>query len=749
MIKKPGHNQQGYTLIELAISMVVISFILAGGFAAYKYYTIEQEREATRFTMLRIQFALSDFKNRFGRLPCPAAQNLPRSDPDYGREGDCTDTSVAPGTCTNGICVERGIRQIEIAGGAMVYPRVRRGGIPFRDINLTEDEYMDGYGGQISYAVTEILTDWPTFDPRDGGIEIIDGQDPSVESMTDPPGSALYFAFSHGPDNIGAYNSEGVVAVPCEGPMFDVKNCDTEVNPLAEYRYTWASSVAAEPGGSSLPPGPGPGPSPPGAVNLNTHYDDIVAYEATDLRPVWKRSDVAGNENDAHDLIDPTEVVRIRTNIDTEKVNVGGNVRASDNAIVTGNVADGTLCNDLGTDCFAPSDIGGPVGMPCPAGQVANGIGGRALRCTPPQSICDPGEYMSGIVGGVPQCTDIPVPVTCASTTRTICGSVRTISSSSLGAVVTITGGASRSQSYTCTLHSGSGVWINTSNSGVCTCTPSSNTVTNPAGSCGPGYSGSTTTTTTRVCPSGVTSSTTDRAACVCQPGTETRTQACPSGQTGAITQNRTVSCPSGAPVFGPWTTTSNTCACVNRPAQTRTQACPPNHSGSITEERTWNLSTCNWNGWVQTSNTCTCNVNTENRDVSCAAPLTGTIEQSRTSQCPSGGWGAWTDISNNCTCANRNVTRPGPACPPGEVGTITEGRTVDCNDAPVTPWAVISNTCAPPPTCRWTTNGSSTGIGNAGPVANSSCTCGDSPRTCKIATSIPGQFLLYDCRCQ
>ncbi|HEU4839208.1 MAG TPA: prepilin-type N-terminal cleavage/methylation domain-containing protein, partial [Micavibrio sp.] len=389
-------SQAGYTLAEMAIAIIVIGIFIAGTMSAYHMYRIEQKNEKTEFKRLRIDFALNDFKKRHGRYPCPARYDIGRDNPNYGYEGNCADTSVAAGVCSDGICVERSIREVQIGDGSYIRPRVRRGAVPFRVLNLAERDSYDEYGGRFSYAVTELLTDWQTFDVKDGGINVVDGQDPSEENMVDPAGSALYFVFSHGSDHVGAYNEAGSLILPCTGLMFDNQSCNTSpADDEAIYRYTEPSEVAIDLGGSSSEGGGGEDEGeepPPTGVNLNKHYDDYSVYKGADVAPLWKMSDESGHELDAHDIGPVDQNISIANGGVSEKLNVGGDMAVTDNYLTT------KICDLNGGDCFESSDIGGPEGMGCPAGQVAYGIGERHLRCRIPAFKCPSGQYLSGFV---------------------------------------------------------------------------------------------------------------------------------------------------------------------------------------------------------------------------------------------------------------------------------------------------------------------------------------------------------------
>ena len=732
--------QRGYTLIELSIVMLVIGLIVAGAGSAYKIYKIEQANKQTRVARTHITNHLEEYKERWGRYPCPARPTAQRTDNDYGYQVRCADITAPAGQCDDGICVETSIRTVTREDSSTYIPRVLRGAVPFRDLNLSEDEFYDAFGGRFNYAITENLTNASTFNPNEGGIEVLDGELPTSSSVLDTPGSALFFIFSSGADNIGAYNPEGNLIIECNGPMLDVENCNTSTtDSTAVYRTALFNDEATVVGGSTLPPDEEPGPGV--SVNPNRHFDDFTAYRGGEARPLWKLSEVSSID-DAHN-IRPEKIITIGVDNDgTQQLNVGGDVRASDTII-----ADRACERGGDADCFLPQDLD-KTGMECDDrdNEAAFGTGHRDMRCSPPPYNCASGEFMIGIdANGTPICDVRTVPVTCPSRTVNLCDPpIRqaltlqpraAVSNVTLGPV-----GASYRETWQCRSN---GTWRKTGDSGVCVCTESSNTVNNGSGSCGAGYNGGTTTTTTTVCPSGQTTSTTNRAACVCAPSTTTNTLACPSPYTGTITRTTTTTCNNNTP--SSQVTETRNCVCQPRDPETRTSDCPANFAGNVTETRTWNTQSCAWNQWAETSSNCTCTPNTATRNFECSNGQTGRVYQARSVQCPSGNWSPWTETSNTCQCLDRPDTRT-VDCALNQVGSITETRTLECNGTPKTPWTVSSNTCQPR-VCTWRKGSPSNGT--IGPSVGTNCECGAANRACREDIG-DGLYQGYNsCSCQ
>ena len=235
VINKSSARQGGYTLIEMAIAIIIFGAVIAVAMPLYERWKEKSKIDDTKTTTLEIERAMESFRSVRGRYPCPARYTAAPGDVDYGTETTCSTTALAPGSCINGLCYEKSERTVDLysrdATGkkvkTTVTPLVIRGSVPFRALGLPERKSIDEYGGRYSYAVTQPLTDKAKYNVNAGGISVVDGNEPSANSLVEPKGSAHYFIFSHGPDNIGAYSSYGVLISECKGPMLDNENCNT------------------------------------------------------------------------------------------------------------------------------------------------------------------------------------------------------------------------------------------------------------------------------------------------------------------------------------------------------------------------------------------------------------------------------------------------------------------------------------------------------------------------------------------
>ena len=641
--------------------MLIIGIFMASGLRALYIYNQHQAYKHDKRAMISITLALNGFLASNGRYPCPARLDDDRSNASYGLETDCTDTaSVSIGQCQDGICVEESLNPALPAN-----TRVRRGAVPFRILNIVEEDAYDGFDSKIEYAVTESLAQDGNFNSREGGISVTDSNGFSV---IQPEHTAHFVVLSHGENKLGAYSPLGSQDIACAGVGSDIENCNTTTDSNAVYVSDLKSKT--------------------GAAN---NFDDTLTYRVTAEPPMWRKTDTTGLH--ITDLTDALGGVgaRLEPSDDTgagggPKLDVFGDLRARDDLLLD------NVCDENDSACFAPEIIGGdpPPGqsLRCPTG-FATGISFNSMDCANNlENSCPPGSYMRGIdADGRPVCYDPPNSCP-SSTTRTLCAGLPGEQTYTLpGGVVhntqsvpwPLTGGTSYREWWRCR----DGSWRRTGRSGSCTCTPTTQTRTR---SCPTGFSGSIIQERTRSCPSGSWSSwSTTVNGCGCAGTSETQTRSCPDGFTGSESRTRTFTC--SDPNNGSW--------------------------GS-------------WSGW---GGTCTCVPDSVSSQLYCPVGFSGTGDyREKYFNCPAGTWDAdWTVVTpGNCTCSPVTQTRT-VACPDGEVGEIIETRSSVCPGGGWTEWAYSSGACEMD-VCKWqpaTASSSITGPPGIGDKANTTCVCG------------------------
>ncbi len=118
-------KQGGFTLIEVAIALVVLGLLVAGLLGPMGTRVEQAERERTRAMLEEIKEALYGFAIAHGRLPCP--------DSDGGNDG--REDFDAGGTCTGGTVV---------------------GNLPWVVLGVPE---QDSWGRRFRYRVTPSYAD--------------------------------------------------------------------------------------------------------------------------------------------------------------------------------------------------------------------------------------------------------------------------------------------------------------------------------------------------------------------------------------------------------------------------------------------------------------------------------------------------------------------------------------------------------------------------------------------------------------
>ena len=83
------HKINGFTLIELSISMLVVGILIVAVLTPYTVWKQNEIRQTTENNLDLVNQALNEFLASNGRYPCPARLDLPRTDPNYGVESNC------------------------------------------------------------------------------------------------------------------------------------------------------------------------------------------------------------------------------------------------------------------------------------------------------------------------------------------------------------------------------------------------------------------------------------------------------------------------------------------------------------------------------------------------------------------------------------------------------------------------------------------------------------------------------------
>lgn len=243
-------SQAGFTLIEIAVVLLIVGFITVAGVRLLSSTQEGLRARLTRQNMEAVKAALQAYMVRAGRLPCPAVETNTTTDSTYGLE------APTPGTCTGTTGLD-----------SVAY----RGVVPWKTLGMTTETAFDGWGRQITYAVTNTATNLTTATlsglrgsltlhttaPISLGLPATGNQINACSTTADDNvcnAAAAVMLVSFGQNGFGAYNVTGVQS-PLPTSSAEVENTDADRNfVLAEPSSTFDDIVVPMSPGELLAP---------------------------------------------------------------------------------------------------------------------------------------------------------------------------------------------------------------------------------------------------------------------------------------------------------------------------------------------------------------------------------------------------------------------------------------------------------------------------------------------------------------
>lgn len=733
----------------MSVVLLIVGVLISTFTAGYIVYTKRTTTDATANSMSQVVNALGNFLIQQGRYPCPARADVGRDSPEYGIEGDCADTSVAVGSCANGICIEESTRamgsstpiDILLPGSGMsafytannwtcgtpscnyaeylMYLYTNKPSIYCPSATPPTSLMISGHDlctvpGMVNYF-NSFYPNWlsaSTGTATGGGshARVRRGSVPfrtlniPEKAMSDGYRMHLDYAVTELLAVVTSYNKDN-------GGISVIDNNDKSlVTPPASAHFVVISHGEDRKGGytqhgqqyGSCPTGQRDGENcntltddraiyraaPVAKVGAPGYYDDLVQYYTAVETPLWKVADSAGFN--IHDLVNAGlpggGKIGISSSTPSVPIDVAGNIAASGQLMVS------EIC-DASSNCFTPEKIAGDQ---------------PEMDCT------DPGNpdydatkpYLIGISGGKAVCGDV-VDFKCPAgqLMKGINPSGGLICTSTVACPVTPVTACSTTLSLPASFQgqlaslsfgstglvtrnytcNASGVWQLTSSTGSCTCTPVD--------------TGMVPYTCTALKATGV------------------------STWTGMGTRRIVRTCPSGVV-----TTTDNIDSCSCSPA-TKTLpgfSCPSGFVGSITKKQDWTCSSSTAGSWgipYTISNSCTCVPGNLTDNPTCPTAHTGIWTRHNSFLCPAGTWTGWIDDINTCTCTGASEDRT-VACGSGYVGTKTQTRTYDCPANVWGAWLDNDVSACLAVTYAWSARSMPTSSSIKGPGAQVGSTC-------------------------
>ncbi len=243
-------SQRGFTLIEMAMVMIVVGLMVGGGLFALAPVIDKARVNQTNATLDQVESALELFVIRNQRLPCPA-------------DGAQINTSGTYGVENCGLATE---------ANAV---------IPWKTMGLDESYSIDGWGTRLSYwpsgtlGIGSSLTAAPDME-RTGGTNYPSGtyltvtdvvSKQTVTSTTSGADRAAYVLVSHGKSQLYGWSKTGKQVLPDNSLNLTNKQCNN--NPAGCALGT----------GTSFASGGPIGPYPP-QTNTPTYFDDLVRWRS-------------------------------------------------------------------------------------------------------------------------------------------------------------------------------------------------------------------------------------------------------------------------------------------------------------------------------------------------------------------------------------------------------------------------------------------------------------------------------------
>lgn len=177
-------SQRGYSLVEIAIVVLIVSIMLSMGLAAFNTQITNAALSTTAKRQTALRDALAGYLVRNNRLPCP--------DTDNDGQENRTTPSVVTTACSS-----------------------KFGTIPYVTLALSRSEALDPWENLFSYAVSNTMprNNWTitaNFLPGNGGdFTVNDRQTTNPFGTTLIANNVVAVIISHGINGDGAYTTKG------------------------------------------------------------------------------------------------------------------------------------------------------------------------------------------------------------------------------------------------------------------------------------------------------------------------------------------------------------------------------------------------------------------------------------------------------------------------------------------------------------------------------------------------------------
>lgn len=257
-------KNDGFTLLELSVVLVILSLIIAAIFATSAQKNRISKMQQLQTQMDTIEAALIAYAKQNYTLPCPAR-------PNQAITGSNGGTSFCTASTWNTTYTTRSAQQTQPDGVTTSY--ILAGVLPFITLGLPEEYEVDPWGNRFTYAVDEVLTATAPTTGNSGFYGMIDNNlQKSVGKITVTDGSntltsnAVVVVISHGPNGNGAFPFAARNATTRRAGGSDTNEttnckCNATTGAVTAYSPTYVQRLSGK----------------TSASNADT-FDDIVRY---------------------------------------------------------------------------------------------------------------------------------------------------------------------------------------------------------------------------------------------------------------------------------------------------------------------------------------------------------------------------------------------------------------------------------------------------------------------------------------
>ena len=256
-------SQRGFTLIEMAIVVVIIGLLLSGGLLAVSPIIQSSKVTDTNARLDRLEQALTVYVIQNGCLPCPADRGMASSNANAGW------SDVDGSTNYYGLGKTGGNRARSSSATCFAFAGV----VPWNTLGISEADITDAWGNRVAYGVTGALTTDNTSMVRTppssypaGTINVCN----TTGSCASPPiTTAAYVLVSFGVDMTFAnMTTTGTSRTPTGGGQYGYGATDASGrnNPAV---HTGVGVAFAQ--GDYIP------------LNNQTHFDDLVRFRTVPI----------------------------------------------------------------------------------------------------------------------------------------------------------------------------------------------------------------------------------------------------------------------------------------------------------------------------------------------------------------------------------------------------------------------------------------------------------------------------------